>query len=1301
MDTKMMKHESSSDVMEDIEPISMMITDDSDGFLDPTIRDKKQPMAVVSPVSSTVGENRIRVNEKKKEVASSLSKQFWKAGDYKSYGNSSETVIPPEDFTLDQIQKHLRIEEETRIRENNLNGASSSKVNYVDLGKNNKGNDKKKKGTWNSSKNNKIDKKPLSKVVYYKCGEKGHIKRYCKNTKKKNQNSNKKDEYANAVEQVDTTEITAMVSEMNIGMIQELHMASVTTTDDWWNMEIQFTSGKKLTLMNVLHVPNIRKNLVSGFKLCKSEVKAVIESDKVILSKANVFVGKAYACDGMFKLNINKITSSAYLPDCNFISSFNIECSTFNLWHNYLGHINYRTMKDMLKQGIISYNGEHKDKCKICVQAKMKRKHFPKVDRQSKILELVHYDICELNGQLTKGGNRYFITFIDDCSRYTYVYLLKSKDQAFETFKIYKAEVENQRGKKIQIHRSDKGCEYFSTEFSSYCESQGLTHQRTAPYTPQQNGVAERKNRILQDMINAMLVSVNLPKNLWGEALLTACHVNSNVIVESRDVDFFENKFRHDSTNINEIVTQIPQDISGPNLNSNNKRNMAKYSSAPRLSERARNERNFDFIDSQAIVFLVKGDNKNNVINKIVVLLNVEDTPKTYKEAITSRNSAFWNEAIDDEMDSLVSNNTWELLNLPPGSIAIGCRWFTKDYGVIICLYVDDILIVGTDMEGHSGGYALNQRHYIDKIIDKFQQLNIEEANTPYELSCKLVENGRAVAQIEYASAIGCLLYATHCTRPDIAYVVCKLSRYTSNPSYDHWKGIGRIYGYLKRTRQLALYYDRFPTVLEGYSDASWITGSSDSKSTTGWIFTLGGGAVCWGSKKQTCITHSTMEADTCSRRVSIYTINEVYLWYLKGFAYMDIRSGAAPTKFNTKNHGSNAIKQPLILLGYLKDIHHVKVQSGMDHVRVHPQFLHSNATSHKWALGAFAKLLDNSLDEVRTGATYVKVDVLDNEKDNRSKMLLIEDNGGGMTPDKMRGCMSLGYSKKANWPTLLVNTNSKYQNAIIQVFNGNKKARYCYSNGGMDHLRVHSWFLHSNATSHKWVFGAFAKLLTNSLDEVRIGATYVKVDMLNNEKDTRCKMLLIEDNGGGMTPDKMHGCMLLGYYEKSKLANTIGQYVLVFTRNGGLDFGRPTQSIGMLSYTFLMETGKQYIVVQMKMDTLVRWSPYSSEEHLMQQFDQLNDQGTRIIIYNIWEDEEGQLELDFDTDLHDTAKYQDPTSLFAHLLIAGIHPNANLRPVKDAFDTRKKWEAKSDKTDVMDMKVMQFRSAPSVMVEP
>nr|GEV82208.1 zinc finger, CCHC-type [Tanacetum cinerariifolium] len=388
------------------------------------------------------------------------------------------------------------------------------------------------------------------------------------------------------------------------------------------------------------------------------------------------------------------------------------------------------------------------------------------------------------------------------------------------------------------------------------------------------NGVAERKNRVLQYMINAMLVSANFLKNLWGEALLTTRHVSnritakklkvspyeiwkgrkpnisyfgvcgclayykvplphtsklvprglksvfvgytkhsksyrcldldSNVIVESRDVDFIKNKFRHDLTSTNKSVTQILQDISSLNLSSNNKRNMGESSGAPRRSERARKERKLDhdFIDSQAKIFFVEGDNENNVINEIPVLLNMKDM---------------------NEVDTIL--------------------WIK--------------------IKRHSEGYELNQCHYTDKIIDKFQHLDIKEANTPYKSSCKLVKNdGHVVAQIEYASAIGCLMYATHYTRPDIGYVVCKLSRYTSNPSQDHYKAIRKVLGYLKRIRQLALYYDHFSVVLKGYSDASWITGSSDSNYKAGWIFTLGGGAVSEGSKKQTCITHSIMEAE-------------------------------------------------------------------------------------------------------------------------------------------------------------------------------------------------------------------------------------------------------------------------------------------------------------------------------------------------------------------------------------------------------------------------------------------------------
>ncbi|GJR27154.1 hypothetical protein Tco_1103386 [Tanacetum coccineum] len=100
------------------------------------------------------------------------------------------------------------------------------------------------------------------------------------------------------------------------------------------------------------------------------------------------------------------------------------------------------------------------------------------------------------------------------------------------------------------------------------------------------------------------------------------------------------------------------------------------------------------------------------------------------------------------------------------------------------------------------------------------------------------------------------------CTRPDIAYVVGRLGRHISSPGKEHWDAVNRVFKYLKQTMDYGLEYSRDPSVLEGYTDASWITDQEDYASTSEWIFTLGGGAVSWGSKKQSCLTDSTMTAE-------------------------------------------------------------------------------------------------------------------------------------------------------------------------------------------------------------------------------------------------------------------------------------------------------------------------------------------------------------------------------------------------------------------------------------------------------
>ena len=145
-----------------------------------------------------------------------------------------------------------------------------------------------------------------------------------------------------------------------------------------------------------------------------------------------------------------------------------------------------------------------------------------------------------MNGVLTKGGKKYFMTLIDDSTRYCSVYLLKSKDEALNFFKIYKAEVENQLDRKIKRLRSDRGGEYFSNEFDAFCAEHGIIHERTPPYSPQSNGVAERKNRTLTDLVNAMLDTSGLSKAWWGEAILIACHVLNQVPTKNKEITPFE-----------------------------------------------------------------------------------------------------------------------------------------------------------------------------------------------------------------------------------------------------------------------------------------------------------------------------------------------------------------------------------------------------------------------------------------------------------------------------------------------------------------------------------------------------------------------------------------------------------------------------------------------------------------------------------------------------------------------------------------------------------------------------------------
>ncbi|KAL0457636.1 UNVERIFIED_CONTAM: Retrovirus-related Pol polyprotein from transposon TNT 1-94 [Sesamum latifolium] len=221
---------------------------------------------------------------------------------------------------------------------------------------------------------------------------------------------------------------------------------------------------------------------------------------------------------------------------------------------------------------------------------------------------------------------------------------------------------------------------------------------------------------------------------------------------------------------------------------------------------------------------------------------------------------------------------------------------------MILSLYVDDILLAGNNMEmivatqkwlsstfemkdmGEAEYIlgvkihrdrskkllSLSQETYIKRIIERFRMHNANPVDTPMDKSCvlskelcpKTEEEKKRMTKIPYASAVGSLMYAMMCTRPDLCFAVGMVSRYQSNPGPDHWVAVKRILRYLKGTSDLALCYHGGSLRLVGYSDADGSADRDERKSTSGYAFLLGGAAITWCSKKQPCISLSTMEAE-------------------------------------------------------------------------------------------------------------------------------------------------------------------------------------------------------------------------------------------------------------------------------------------------------------------------------------------------------------------------------------------------------------------------------------------------------
>ena len=203
-------------------------------------------------------------------------------------------------------------------------------------------------------------------------------------------------------------------------------------------------------------------------------------------------------------------------------------------WHARLGHIGKDRMARLAREGLLGPLAKvNLPICEPYLADKACGKPFGEAVRATQSLELIHLDICEPMNVKANHGASYFLTFIDDYTRYGYVQLIAHRYEALDCFKCFVAEVENQHEKSLKALRIDHGREYLSVQFKDLCEEKGIRRKLTISNTLQQNGVSGRRNRTLLYMVKSMIAQANLPISFWGDALLTTAYILNHVPSQS------------------------------------------------------------------------------------------------------------------------------------------------------------------------------------------------------------------------------------------------------------------------------------------------------------------------------------------------------------------------------------------------------------------------------------------------------------------------------------------------------------------------------------------------------------------------------------------------------------------------------------------------------------------------------------------------------------------------------------------------------------------------------------------------
>nr|GEZ67019.1 hypothetical protein [Tanacetum cinerariifolium] len=438
-----------------------------------------------------------------------------------------------------------------------------------------------------------------------------------------------------------------------------------------------------------------------------NELHAMLKLHEQTLPKNNAPALHAIRAGKVQKVNKHKKCKPKWLLGVKImgrgkISSLMLQSPRFLL--HLRGKIPQRTQSVMsvglrasrkLKPGALSLYVANGQREAVEAIGMARKPYTHQVERAKDLLGLIHIDVCGPFKIMSRQGASYFVTFTDDFSRYGYVYLLKHKHEVFETFKVFQKEVENQLGKTIKSLRSDRGGEYMSQEFLDHLKDHGIISHRTPPYTLQHNGVSERRNRTLLDMVRSMMSQTTLPKSFWDYALETAARILNmvptkkvektpyeetmgyyfyyppeNKVLVARNVEFIENSLITQEASRSLEDLEIIQEDTHPSIDTS-------------LNHK---EDDLEIDEPQSdIVPIHRSTRTRHAPDRMCLYIDAEEhelgdlgEPTNYKAALLDPESEKWLNDMNVKMQSMKDNEVWVLVELPPNGKTVGSKWLFK-----------------------------------------------------------------------------------------------------------------------------------------------------------------------------------------------------------------------------------------------------------------------------------------------------------------------------------------------------------------------------------------------------------------------------------------------------------------------------------------------------------------------------------------------------------------------------------------------------------------------------------------------